>query len=202
MPTRIARSCTQPPTVCTCTGLGRRKLNNNNNNLQIIAIIKLCNSVQTLCTHNRLYHSPDCPYGENLYYSNVVPADLNGQLVVQSWYDGNAHYKYDGCIDDKSGNFSQLVWNKSRNMGIGTAGNGKDGTFVVAVYDPPGNVIGEFEDNVRRPMRKAKKKKGAVENQPKETASETKKKGPPEKRAAETQATEEEKKSGGCCSIS
>ena len=47
-----------------------------------------------------------------------------------------------------------MVWKNSRKVGIGTA-VAKDGKMiVVANYKPPGNIIGEFKDNVLPPKKK------------------------------------------------
>lgn len=47
-------------------------------------------------------------------------------------------------------NFSQLVWQSSRKLGIGKA-TGVDGvTVIVARYEPVGNIDGLFVQNVKR----------------------------------------------------
>ena len=53
-----------------------------------------------------------------------------------------------------SGHFTQMVWKSSQKVGIGTATT-KDGKMIiVANYKPPGNIIGEFKDNVFEPLKK------------------------------------------------
>ena len=44
--------------------------------------------------------------------------------------------------------FSQLVWRNSKELGIGTAQSKSGNFFLVARYSPPGNINGEFSDNV------------------------------------------------------
>lgn len=57
---------------------------------------------------------------------------------------------------EKTGHFTQLVWQNTTKVGCGAvecnndAKNGAKGWFVVCEYDPAGNVIGEFEANVRK----------------------------------------------------
>ena len=44
--------------------------------------------------------------------------------------------------------FSQLVWRNSKELGIGTAQSKSGNFFLVARYNPPGNIEGQFEDNI------------------------------------------------------
>ena len=61
-----------------------------------------------------------------------------------------ADYKY-GDTNLKCAHFAQLVWVGSKRVGIGR-GVGNDGRVViVAHYSPPGNVVGEWKDNVLPP---------------------------------------------------
>lgn len=41
-----------------------------------------------------------------------------------------------------------MVWRDSRELGVGMAKNRSGQIFVVANYDPPGNFIGSFTENV------------------------------------------------------
>ncbi len=48
-----------------------------------------------------------------------------------------------------AGHFTQLIWYRSIQLGIGigfTSNN--NSAYVVAMYHPPGNVVGEFAQNV------------------------------------------------------
>jgi len=52
----------------------------------------------------------------------------------------------------KTGHFTQVVWDGSTELGIARAQGMKDGwytTYVVARYGPPGNMQGDFPDNVK-----------------------------------------------------
>lgn len=42
----------------------------------------------------------------------------------------------------------QVIWRDSRELGVGMARNRSGQIFVVANYDPPGNFIGSFAENV------------------------------------------------------
>ena len=51
----------------------------------------------------------------------------------------------------QTGHFTQVVWKKSKELGIGKATathNGIPCTYVVGRYRPPGNYEGKFDDNV------------------------------------------------------
>lgn len=47
-----------------------------------------------------------------------------------------------------AGHFSQVVWATSAEMGVGVASNRSGQVFVVACYDPAGNFLGQFSENV------------------------------------------------------
>ncbi|KAH8419017.1 hypothetical protein KR222_000773, partial [Zaprionus bogoriensis] len=85
------------------------------------------------------------PYGENLCYVSSDPLNC-----VQLWYDEIKDYDFDNPgYSPETGHFTQLIWKESKSMGIGE--HTADGTsYVVARYKPPGNVEGEFPDNVER----------------------------------------------------
>ena len=46
------------------------------------------------------------------------------------------------------GHFTQVVWKDSKKLGIAYA-SGKSGTYVVANYDPAGNFLGQYPENVQ-----------------------------------------------------
>ena len=49
----------------------------------------------------------------------------------------------------QTGNFSQVVWRRSREVGVGYARNPRSGEVVVAaLYHPPGNLPGLYRENV------------------------------------------------------
>jgi len=120
----------------------------------------LCRFAQRWADHladaGRFEHCPDNPYGENLYAQwatstkSVCPADR----AVDSWYEEGGNYNYNAEPTSMSvGHFTQLVWKNTRRMGIARAKT-KDGkrTMIVAHYDPPGNFIGQYVQNVRPPQ--------------------------------------------------
>jgi len=47
-----------------------------------------------------------------------------------------------------AGNFTQLIWISSKRLGISVARAASGKFYVVANYDPPGNILGQFDRNV------------------------------------------------------
>ena len=47
-----------------------------------------------------------------------------------------------------TGHFSQVVWKGSKEIGVGKALTEDGRVFVVCNYNPAGNVMGQFADNV------------------------------------------------------
>jgi len=51
-----------------------------------------------------------------------------------------------------TGHFTQIVWKNTTEMGIAMAK--RDGTcVVVACYHPRGNIVGQFTENVLKPVK-------------------------------------------------
>lgn len=120
---------------------------------------KLCKVAQLyankLAATNMFEHSGDSVYGENLYWGwSSDPAwVLGGEEAVDSWYDEKMGYDYSREPDDtESGHFTQLVWAGSSKLGVGLARSSKTGRYLVVMkYDPAGNFLGRYEQNVLRP---------------------------------------------------
>lgn len=50
-----------------------------------------------------------------------------------------------------TGNFTQMIWRSTDQVGVGLASDGKGKFITVAFYKPPGNITnpGYFQDNVK-----------------------------------------------------
>ena len=67
---------------------------------------------------------------------------------VRSWYNQIRFYDFHGAEGSvKSAYFTQLVWLDSTTVGLGKAESASGKTYVVALFDPPGN-IGSFLHHV------------------------------------------------------
>ncbi|KAM8704589.1 hypothetical protein ACLKA7_009100 [Drosophila subpalustris] len=88
-------------------------------------------------------------YGENicLTYGNPISC-------VKTWYDESKNYNYfRGLYSPHTAHFTQVVWKSSIDFGAGKHRSREGLTFVVARYNPAGNVKGQFKSNVPRPNR-------------------------------------------------
>ena len=94
-------------------------------------------------------HRPENKYGENIGWFS--PPGRDPVETVVRWYNEINDYKFDRPGFAKgTGHFTQVVWAASRELGVATAtANGK--VYVVANYDPPGNYVGRYPDNVKPP---------------------------------------------------
>jgi hypothetical protein len=85
-------------------------------------------------------------YGENLAAGTI--GTMTPAAVVGMWYDEGRHYSFGrGGFSMKTGHFTQVVWRGTKQVGCGhTQCNGMD--LWVCQYDPPGNVEGQYRENV------------------------------------------------------
>jgi len=103
------------------------------------------------CTKN------DCKYGENLAMGppNEIKA-VEVKKCIQRWYNSEADYDYQGGKGkgdkDIPGAFTQLIWKASNKIGIGAAVHKDTGyIYLVVQFSPPGNIMGQFIQNVLPP---------------------------------------------------
>ncbi|KAM6986798.1 GLI pathogenesis-related 2 [Aplochiton taeniatus] len=116
----------------------------------------LCKEAQDWSTHLVSIHTlmnSNNGHGESIFYrSGSSKAPPTGSEVAESWYKEIEKYNFSSPGYQKgAGNFTQMVWKSSKEVGFGLATNG-DGMFIaVAFYDPPGNFTnpGYFQDNVK-----------------------------------------------------
>ncbi|XP_075559770.1 uncharacterized protein LOC142591329 [Dermacentor variabilis] len=108
-----------------------------------------------MAKRDRMQHRTNPLYGENLYmwWSSNLEAPITGSQAVKSWYDEIKLYNFDNPgFMSGTGHFTQLVWKDSRRLGTGIARGPKGTVYIVSVYDPRGNMMGQFGDQVPRPV--------------------------------------------------
>ncbi|KPM05534.1 cysteine-rich secretory protein-like protein [Sarcoptes scabiei] len=103
---------------------------------------------------NQLKHLPGLNgYGENLYMSVNKPADCNE--VTQSWYREFESFGYDfkhPQFNFETGHATQVIWASTKYLGCSTkkiTAKGFMKQFTVCLYEPAGNVINQFPQNVK-----------------------------------------------------
>ncbi|XP_073716607.1 GLI pathogenesis-related 2 isoform X1 [Misgurnus anguillicaudatus] len=116
----------------------------------------LCKEAQDWAAHlisiNTLMNSGK-GHGETMSYkwtSNMVPP--TGKEIAESWYKENTKYNFTTPgFQNGTGNFTQMIWRSSEQVGIGLGSDGKGKFITVAFYKPPGNITnpGYFQDNVK-----------------------------------------------------
>lgn len=124
----------------------------------------LCSYAQewanTLAHLNTFYYRPNSrDIGQNVYCRLNVkePSDVSGQEVASYWYSACRQYDYLKEPDVlhanvNAGPFTQLIWASSCDIGIGIARSRTGKVMVVANYRPPGNISGQFQENVLPPL--------------------------------------------------
>lgn len=103
----------------------------------------------------KVEHRDQNEYGENIFYawSSDPSFHVSGRDPVDKWYEEiNLHAFGREPSDIKSGHFSQVIWEDSKELGVGVAKSKEGQVYVVAYYYPPGNVMGSFAKKVKPPI--------------------------------------------------
>lgn len=106
------------------------------------------NWARTIARTSVMQHSSQQKYGENLYmcFGKIV----DGKEPVKAWYSEIKDYNYDAPgFSPETGHFTQVLWKTTRFMGVAVEKKGNE-VFVVANYEPPGNFLDRFGENVPR----------------------------------------------------
>lgn len=102
---------------------------------------------KTNASKNKMYHRQPNKYGENIYWKSG--GTVSGEEAVDAWYSEIQYYNYSKHgFSMKTGHFTQVVWKDSTEVGCGRAKSSRGGTYVVCNYNPPGNYLGRFPENV------------------------------------------------------
>lgn len=93
-------------------------------------------------------------YGENLAWATY---NMGEDSVVQLWYDEESLYDYDNPgFSSSTGHFTQVVWKGTTQIGCGFKSGCSfpwpNSSVWVCQYNPPGNYLGQFEENVLPPV--------------------------------------------------
>jgi hypothetical protein len=99
-----------------------------------------------------LFHSNDPAYGENL--AQVGAVNNQTRVIVESvklWASERNNFTYGTNMVTSGLHFTALVWLNSKRIGLGIA-KGTRGSFVVMRFTPPGNIGGQYIQNVLPPV--------------------------------------------------
>ncbi|XP_018309481.1 probable pathogenesis-related protein CaO19.6200 isoform X4 [Mycetomoellerius zeteki] len=120
---------------------------------------QLCKTSQDwaniLAAKGRLEHRANIDYGENLYcmWSSNPKTVIGGEEPVNEWYAEEAQHQYGKEPTTlKTGHFTQVIWRDSTELGVGMARNRNGEVYVVCNYNPAGNFLGSFTENVLPPV--------------------------------------------------
>ena len=100
-----------------------------------------------------------CPYkfgaGENIrtrWTTGYASDDVSMAVEATNWwYDEVLFYNARNPLNPSTRHFTQLVWKSTTRLGVGvyTVRRGYEtDSVIVALYSPPGNMIGAFAQNV------------------------------------------------------
>ncbi|KRF99294.1 uncharacterized protein Dwil_GK27574 [Drosophila willistoni] len=107
---------------------------------------------EELAVKDKMDHSNEAKTGE--FGENLAAMQNDPRTCVQLWYDEIELYNFKkGEYSTKTGHFTAVVWKATTHLGVGHKKNeASKKVYVVARYLPPGNVIGQFIENVPKPL--------------------------------------------------
>lgn len=83
--------------------------------------------------------------GENLYW--CTGKEATGEMATTDWYNEIKMHNFKKEFQHDTGHFTQVIWKDTKEVGFGVANKGNT-YYVVANYYPPGNIKGNFANNV------------------------------------------------------
>jgi len=105
----------------------------------------------SLAKRRTFQHRDNNAYGENLY----ADSNLNnlGKKAVDAWYNEITKFNINDEESELGNNsathhMTQLLWKSSTKLGVGISRTPNSMYNVVANYDPKGNMIGSFKNNL------------------------------------------------------
>ena len=92
-------------------------------------------------------------YANGLYGENIIVIDKKEETTIfNKWADEEKNYDFTKKKYSKdASHFTQIIWKGTRNIGIGFSHDVVNKIYcIVALYNPPGNTLGEFEMNISK----------------------------------------------------
>uniref|UniRef100_A0A0K8R989 Putative antigen 5 protein n=1 Tax=Ixodes ricinus TaxID=34613 RepID=A0A0K8R989_IXORI len=106
---------------------------------------------------DQMRHRDGNPYGENIYRIGPVQHGYKPKAkdVVDAWYREIQYYNFSNPgFSSKTGHFTQVVWRATSMLGCGWARSYTRYIYVVCNYNPPGNILNKFKENVLEPKKR------------------------------------------------
>lgn len=112
---------------------------------------------ESLAGSGKLKHS-DTEDGENLAMGcSSKNVEMSAIQATKNWYKEacSPGYDFTSETNERTGHFTQVVWKKSKTLGIGKASKFSSSTkmyctYIVARYRPAGNMMNNYRANVPR----------------------------------------------------
>lgn len=98
---------------------------------------------EKIARDENLSHRTNLKYGENCAMTSGKSTITMG---IEIWYSEKPNFKRQILTSGNwrgSGHYSQMIWANSLKFGMGIAMSRKGNTYIVANYDPAGNMLGE-----------------------------------------------------------
>lgn len=92
-------------------------------------------------------------FGQNIDCLKATAATIKGRPIenddrpLSRWY--SELRQYSGRLLPQTSHFTQLVWQSTRDLGVGVARSRTGEVYTVAHYFPPGNIEGTQDKNVK-----------------------------------------------------
>ena len=105
---------------------------------------------EKLANENKFEHSNNPRYGENI--AKATKMNPTADEIVWHWYREVENYDFSKLEFQKgTGHWAQVVWRSTKYAGFGYAKRG-DSTIIVGNYKCPGNMLGQFDRNITKPV--------------------------------------------------
>ena len=108
------------------------------------------NWADKLAREHKFEHSDNPRYGENI--AKATKMNPTADEVVWHWYREIEDFDFSRPqFQEGTGHWSQAVWRSTEYAGFGYARDG-DSMLIVGNYKCPGNMLGQFENNITKPI--------------------------------------------------
>ncbi|KAL0266619.1 UNVERIFIED_CONTAM: hypothetical protein PYX00_009112 [Menopon gallinae] len=104
-------------------------------------------------------HDEDDKYGGSItcMSSNDPEFYVKAEAVVTRWYSGSQGYDYTVEPEElTAGHFTQMIWKNTKEFGVAAAKSKTNQIYIVACFNPRGNYVKQFIENVCPPVSKGR----------------------------------------------